>query len=119
MVKHAHSQRLSFDEALRMRRQAGDLLDRLVVDRDLSEQRQSEQGKRDPIKSITGRSAMDNAIAATRDLVNRLDSLLAEMSDGSPQVEVAARVAPRTAARGAAKSHSRSIADSVGAVLVP
>lgn len=117
MVKHAHPQRLSFDEALRMRRQAGDLLDRLMVDRDLSEQRQAEQGKRDPIKSITGRSAMDNAITATRDLVGRLDDLLAQMSEGSPQVEIAARVAPRNLARNSSKSHARPGAIP-GAVLV-
>jgi hypothetical protein len=115
MVKHAHSQFLSFDQAIQMRRQAGNLLDRLIVDRDLSEQRHAESGKRDPLKSVTGRSAMDNAITATRDLVGRLDELIAQMSDGVPQIQVAARIAPRTANRNTSRSHVRQ----TPAVLVP
>ncbi len=66
-------------ETARMRGQASDIFHRLVVERDRSEQRLAQAGAADPIKLITGRSAIENAIAATREMMRRMDRLLAEL----------------------------------------
>ncbi len=66
-------------ETARIRGQASDIFHRLVVERDRSEQRLARAGAADPIKLITGRSAIENAIAATREMMRRMDRLLAEL----------------------------------------
>ena len=98
MVSTKLARRIPKSETLSMRQQANELLKRLLADRDQSEQRHAETGKRDPMKSVTGRSALDNAILATRDLILRLDELVAQ-SNGAPKVEVSARVPARPPAR--------------------
>jgi hypothetical protein len=82
-------------ETVRMRQQAHALLARLLSDREQSEQRQAETGRRDPLKFVTGRSALDNAIATTRELIVRLDELQATMNGQASSIEVAARVSTR------------------------
>lgn len=56
-----------------LRAQAVRLLQRLMADRELSERRSSETGRRDPMKAITGRTAFDTAIAATQDIIRQID----------------------------------------------
>ena len=59
-------------DTARIRGQASDIFHRLVVERDRSEQRLARAGAADPIKLITGCSALENALAATRELMRRL-----------------------------------------------
>lgn len=61
-----------------LRRQADALLIRLLENRDSIEQRILESGRCDPMKTITGRSAMDNAIDDMRDLISLADHLLGD-----------------------------------------
>ncbi len=61
-----------------VRDQADALLDKLIAERTRSERRLVEAGRRDPFKMITGRSAIDNAIAATRDMIRDVDELVVD-----------------------------------------
>ena len=61
-----------------LRAQAVRLLQRLMADRELSERRSSETGRRDPMKAITGRTAFDTAIAATQDIIRQIDDATAQ-----------------------------------------
>ena len=72
----------SLSEAAQLRRQAGDLLARLIDDRESSEQRLAAAGKRDPIKTVTGVTALERAILATREMIADMDMLLAELDCG-------------------------------------
>ncbi len=67
-----------FAEAALMRDEACRLLGRLTLERDRCEQRFAEAGRSDPLKVVTGRSAMDNAVDDTRDMIKHMDELLAE-----------------------------------------
>ena len=62
-------------EPIGVRDQADALLDKLIVERTRSERRLAEAGRADPLKLVTGRSAIDNAIAATRDMIRDVDEL--------------------------------------------
>lgn len=90
MVKHTSATRLTLEEATRLREQACDLLNRLMVDREQSERRFAEAGKRDAMKTVTGRTALDCAVASTREMIQNMDALLAEL-----QGEIASNAAPR------------------------
>lgn len=79
MITEAKLNGLSVAEATRLRKQASELLERLVADRDQSEKRCAESGKRDPMKFITGRTALENAIASTREMIVNMDNLLVRM----------------------------------------
>ncbi len=61
-----------------VRDQADALLDKLIAERTRSERRLAEAGRGDPLKLVTGRSAIDNAIAATRDMIRDVDELVAD-----------------------------------------
>ena len=61
-----------------VRDQANALLDKLVAERTRSERRLAEAGRTDPFKMITGRSAIDNAIAATREMIRDVDELFVD-----------------------------------------
>ena len=76
----AAEQRLS-RETDALRQQVRDLLNQLLDHREQSEARFAEIGQVDPIKSVTGRSAMDNAIDLTRQLLQDLDSHATASSD--------------------------------------
>ena len=67
-----------------MRRMARDLLDRLLADRDASEQRLAETGKRDPIRTVTGRTALEGAIISARNMIDHIDDVLAQMGHRDP-----------------------------------
>lgn len=66
-------------EAEVVRRQAGALLDRLVSSREATEQHSAETGRPDPMKQVTGSTALDGAISMTRKIVLDTDELLREM----------------------------------------
>ncbi len=61
-----------------VRDQADALLDKLIAERTRSEHRLAEAGRTDPLKLVTGRSAIDNAIAATREMIRDVDELLGD-----------------------------------------
>lgn len=72
-------------EAAVLRQQADGLLKRLLADRELSEQRLAASGKRDPIKTVTGVTALERAIASTRSMIADMDLLLADLDSGIQQ----------------------------------
>ncbi|MCZ6834741.1 MAG: hypothetical protein O7G85_03110 [Planctomycetota bacterium] len=57
---------------------ASSLLKRLIENRRTIELRYEESGRIDPLKSITGRSALDEAIDLAREMVEDTDHLLNE-----------------------------------------
>ena len=65
---------------LAARAQAGMLLERLSVDRRLSEQRLSVTGRTDLMKEQTGASALERAIESTGQMIDRMDGLLADLN---------------------------------------
>jgi hypothetical protein len=71
---------LSVTETIQVRNDARDLLGRLLIERDRMELRMAEAGRHDPLKSITGRSSLDNAIESTRQMIRHMEDLLAEMN---------------------------------------
>jgi hypothetical protein len=94
MVKNFDSHSLSLSEAQTLRDQASDLLNRLLSNREMSEKRLAESGKRDPMKFITGRTSLDDAIASTREMIGQMEELMARL-----RAEPAAADAPTPAAR--------------------
>ena len=64
------------DESNGVREQADALLRRLIAERTRSERRMAEAGRNDPMKVVTGRSAIENAITATREVIRDVDELL-------------------------------------------
>ncbi len=66
------------DGLLGLRERAHRVLAGLEQGRELTEQRAAETGRRDPMKFVTGRSALETAISATREMIRRMDSLLAQ-----------------------------------------
>lgn len=85
MVTECQSVPLSLSEAVVLRRQAETLLARLKADREQSERRSADTGKRDPMKFITGRTALDAAIASTQDIIRQMDSLLTTLQREFPE----------------------------------
>ena len=80
---------------LETRDQAGRLLCRLLADRERSEERFAEAGKRDPVTYVTGTSALERAIASTRAMIRDLDETIADLeSDVSAPAAPIARPAP-------------------------
>jgi hypothetical protein len=63
------------EELRRMRTQARTLLGDLLLTRADCEERLDEAGTRDPLKSMTGSSALDTAVLATRQIIRRLEEL--------------------------------------------
>lgn len=76
---------------LEAREQAEEVLQRLLVDRRLSEQRFDEAGKKDPLKDLTGTSALERAIDATRQMMKHLDELIAGLEAALPASRETAR----------------------------
>ncbi len=77
---NTRARRSTLNEVLRIRKLAGDVLTGLVEDRLRSEHRLAELGQRDQFKAITGRSSMDTAVVSTRQMIENMDSLIAEMN---------------------------------------
>jgi len=70
---------------IRARQEADLLLLRLLSDREGSEQRFAEAGKNDPVKNVTGVSALDRAIARTRDMIRRLNQRISRLDTFAPR----------------------------------
>lgn len=70
---------LALLETEALRTQASGLLDRLISDQAFCEQRSLHAGRRDPMKFVTGRTALDGAISSTREMIQHIDTLLVEL----------------------------------------
>ncbi len=79
MVRNEMKRTLPVEDALRLRRQADDLLERLRETRAAAEARIEESGRPDPIKAVTGTSALDQAIRTTRSMIKHMDELMHQM----------------------------------------
>jgi hypothetical protein len=66
-------------ETVRVRDQAHLLLCHLEASRRMSQRRCIDSGQRDPIATVTGRSAVEAAIATTRQMIACMDDLLEEL----------------------------------------
>ena len=71
---------ISLLDAQQLRAQAVQLLHELVANRDGSDQRHLEAGKRDPLRLITGKSALDQAIASAQAMILNMDSVIANLT---------------------------------------
>ncbi len=81
-------------DTVRVHAEARALLSRLVLERDRSERRRAEAGQPDPMKFITGRSALDNAVERTCEMVRRVEELLAQRRWGRGSSVAPARAVP-------------------------
>lgn len=82
MVRNQHRLgSLHVHEARRLRSEADELLQRLLDNRNASERRHAEAGWRDAMKYITGRSALEEAICTTRDMITHMDALLSDLNE--------------------------------------
>ena len=73
-------------ESFAVRDQADALLAKLIKDRAMCEQRLAEKGQADPIKVVTGQSAIDKAIAETRAVIRNVDKLQNQSQETVPQI---------------------------------
>jgi hypothetical protein len=89
--RYVRNPQLTLQDTIQMRREASDLLSRLLADRERIEARIAETGRRDPLKSVTGRTAMDNAIASAREMIRRMDELLRQMEQEIELLEAPSR----------------------------
>lgn len=71
-----------------VRDQADALLARLIKDRAMCEQRLAEKGQSDPIKVVTGRSAIDKAIAETRAVIRNVNELQSQTHEPIPEITI-------------------------------
>jgi len=71
------------------------MLDRLQETRAQSERRLAETGKADPIKSVTGQSSLDSAIASTKGMIREMDAMLACVGERIQEETPAKAAAPR------------------------
>lgn len=74
---------MTIAQAMQLRKQASQLLERLLANRQQSEQRLAETNKRDPLKCVTGRTSYDNAIASAREMILQMDLLIERMQAGA------------------------------------
>ena len=65
-------------DALAGRNDAVRLLEYLLRERAATEARLAEAGREDPIRMVTGRSALDRAIRSTQDVLAMMDAMLLE-----------------------------------------
>lgn len=63
-------------EADRIRIRAISLLELLISERAMLERMLTEAGRRDPLKYVTGRSSLDNAITTTRHIVRAIEEMV-------------------------------------------
>jgi len=85
----------------RARQEAVRLLEGLIEERSLAERRMGELRQIDPLKRVTGHSSLDNAIDATRRMIDTLDRSVAELRRERREPEVvimAGSLLPRMAA---------------------
>lgn len=94
MVSDISPRTINAAQARSLREQALRLLERLTEDQQHSERRTAASGKRDAMRVITGRTAMEAAVEQARDLVRRMDLLLAEIEPFAARPQPAAVPAP-------------------------
>lgn len=94
-------------EATILRQQAGDLLNRLMVDREAAERRQAETGRRDPLKAVTGTTALERAIASTREMISQMDVMFRELDEGLRSEDGAVEETPALQHTGSPASATR------------
>ena len=82
MIPQTHAENAKVAAVLEMRYQADRLLRRLIAERHGQEQRYREAGKRDPMKEMTGCSAMDDAVQEARRMREHLDGMLRSLLRG-------------------------------------
>ncbi|MCP3905483.1 MAG: hypothetical protein GY715_17800 [Planctomycetes bacterium] len=85
MVRNSAQEELRL--AAQARGEADHVLSRLIDSRLATERRLRDTGRPDPLKVLTGSSALDRAIATTREIIRRMDDLLGELRDESPAPE--------------------------------
>ena len=92
MVKNYHSQ-VPVDadpqQTQHLRRQADALLQHLIEGKNHCDRRLAELGQRDAMKFVTGRSAIEDAIATTRNMIRDMDALLEQMDADLAEPDVA------------------------------
>ncbi|MHC5022391.1 MAG: hypothetical protein ACYTGG_00575 [Planctomycetota bacterium] len=59
-----------------VRAQADGVLSHLLAERAACERQLAETDREDPIRTVTGRSALDDAIVSTRDMIREIDQFL-------------------------------------------
>src|SRR6185503_16394389 len=100
-VRPFQARSINVAQVRNLRNQAESLLRRLSEDQQQSERRTAASGKRDAMKTITGRTAMETAIEKAREIVLEMDRILAEAEPygASPAVQrSASQAAPRQSA---------------------
>jgi len=108
MVSDTKITGLSVADATKMRCDAERLLKRLLAERAISEERCIENGKRDPIKQVTGASAMDVAIREARQMIEQLDAVLSDGTDKESKEQPGERPVVATIARRLLATPSRA-----------
>lgn len=88
MPQHAFNGNLARTRTLRQFASA--VLQKLLDDRACCEDVLSQRGRVDPIRTVTGRSSIDQAIADTRAMIDGLDRLLAEQGHAGAERGTAA-----------------------------
>ncbi|MBX3354959.1 MAG: hypothetical protein KF724_04595 [Phycisphaeraceae bacterium] len=69
------------DQALAALRDACRLLEDLRQERERLEERLRSAGRRDPIRIVTGQTALDRACEETEELIRTMDELLSETAE--------------------------------------
>lgn len=105
MVSNRSNQTLL--QAENLRNQADRLLGDLLTARLGCEERLAESGRRDPMKFVTGRTALDNAILETRAMLSQMDQLLDEFRRDLDQLEAPAVMTMATTSRDPARSRAQ------------
>ena len=75
------SQWLNMDGVSEVRQQTNQLLFRLRDSRQMSDTWHEQTGTNNPMRMVTGRSAMDDAVSSTEMMLRDIDAMLASMSE--------------------------------------
>lgn len=88
-ARSLQDENLPVDDYRRQREEAQCLLESLMTAKAECEAHQAKFNRPDMYRAVTGRSALDSAIASTRKMIERLDALL-ERAEVEVEVQVAA-----------------------------
>jgi hypothetical protein len=87
MVRNQRPFHIDINETIRLRHEAAGLLLRLEANQRANEQVCAEIGKRDAMRCITGRSAIERAIETTRGMIRDMDHLLSRFAEDSDDAD--------------------------------
>lgn len=110
MVSETLIRTISIDQARQLRQQAQDLLQRLTADREQSERRTALSGRRDAMKAMTGRTALETAMASADEMVRTLDRVVAALEVQLRPAELPSRPAVQPTARSLPKPSRPKVA---------